>query len=258
MLSRFFARLFAPNQRFLKITIALLLTLTALIAAFYLFGVFSFLVGPSGERFLLWATGNDDERESLVVTQRETCPDAPFILPADGFVGLLYGSAGGPYTRANPHQGIDIFSPDRDTPGLAPVYAAYDGYITREDDWRSSLIQRVPNDPLQPGRQIWLYYTHMADRAGNDFIEDRFPPGSRDIYVEQGTLLGYTGNYNGNSPRSIWVHLHFSIVKDSGNGSYLNELEFGNTLDPSLYLGMPVSAKCQLPAAGCAPVESCA
>ena len=38
---------------------------------------------------------------------------------------------------------------------------------------------RLPDDPLYPGRQIWLYYTHMADKSGEqDFIEDAFPPGT--------------------------------------------------------------------------------
>ncbi|MEZ4516970.1 MAG: hypothetical protein R3C44_09080 [Chloroflexota bacterium] len=57
----------------------------------------------------------------------------------------------------------------------------------------------MPDDPLQPGRQIWLYYAHMADREGNSFIVDAFPPGISEVYVEQGTLLGYTGDYNGDS-----------------------------------------------------------
>lgn len=32
------------------------------------------------------------------------------------------------------------------------------------------------------------------------------------------------------------MHLHFSIVKDDGNGRFLNELRIENTLDPSPYL----------------------
>ena len=78
----------------------------------------------------------------------------PFILPADGFIGLLYADPSGPYSRSNPHQGIDIFS--QGDPGQTPVYAAYDGYITRQEDWRSTLIQRVPVDPLEPGRVVVL------------------------------------------------------------------------------------------------------
>ena len=198
-----------------------------------------YLNDPRSQAFMQWATGSPIDRADLITVQRDTCPGAPFILPADGFIGLLYEDPRGPYSSRNPHQGIDIFSDTE--PGLTPVYAAYDGYVTREADWRSSLIIRIPHDPLHPGEQIWLYHTHMADREGNDFIEEAFPPGTQDLFVEQGTLLGYTGDYNGNSARDVWVHLHFSIVKDDGNGRYLNELDFTNTLDPTPYLGLPVN-----------------
>ncbi len=257
MFHRAFSWLASPNHRLPKIAVAAIISASCIMIAFLLVSAIGMLFGPQGESFVLWAVGDEAARESLIVSQREACPGAPFVLPADGFIGLLYGSSGGPYSRANPHQGIDIFSSDRKTPGLVPVYAAYDGYITREDDWRSTLIQRVPDDPLQAGRQIWLYYTHMADGDGDDFIVEAFRPGARELFVKQGTLLGYTGNYNGNSPRGIWVHLHFSIVKDDGAGRYLNELDFENTLDPSPYLGMPVNDSCALPASGCGPVESC-
>lgn len=210
---------------------------------------------PRSQSFLQWSGGDPTARADLVVEQQESCFDAPFILPAAGFVGLLFGDPRGPYSPANPHQGIDIFSDNE--PGLTPVYAAYDGYVTREPGWVSTLIQRVPEDPLQPGRQIWLYYTHMADREGNDFIEEAFPPGSREQFVEQGTLLGYTGDYNGNSARSIWVHLHFSIVRDDGRGNYLNELDFNNTVDPSPYLGRAVNYACAPESAGCTPDPVC-
>ncbi len=210
---------------------------------------------PRGQAFLQWARGDNATRAALIATRREPCPGAPFILPADGFIGLLYADPRGPYSASNPHQGIDIFS---DTPaGVTPVYAAYDGYVTREPGWRSALIMRVPDDPLQPGRQIWLYYTHMADKEGNSFIVDEFPPGTREKFVERGTLLGYTGDYNGNSPRTIWVHLHFSIVLDDGNGRYLNELDFENTLDPSPYLGMAVNYHCAPATPGCTPTPTC-
>ena len=197
------------------------------------------LYDPLSQPLVQWATGDESDRQELITVQREACPGAPFILPSDGFIGLLYADPRGPYSVRNPHQGIDIFS---DTvPGVTPVYAAYDGYVTREQSWRSSLIMRIPDDPLQPGRQIWLYYTHMADREGNDFIEAAFAPGVRELFVEQGTLLGYMGDYNGGSARTVWVHLHFSVVLDDGNGRYTNELEFSNTLDPSPYLGMTLN-----------------
>lgn len=205
--------------------------------------------------FLQWATGDDAERAPLVTVQRDACPGAPFVLPTDGFIGLLYADPNGPYSPSSPHQGIDIFS--NAEPGIMPVYAAYDGYIHRESSWRSALIQRVPEDPLQSGRQIWLYYAHMADRDGNSFIEAAFPAGTEDVYVERGTLLGYTGDYNGGSLRDIWVHLHFSIVLDDGSGRYANELEFSNTLDPTPYLGLPVNYDCRSEAMGCQANLSC-
>src|SRR4030043_31796 len=43
---------------------------------------------------------------------------------------------------------------------------------------KATVIVRVPRDPLQPGRQIWVYYTHMADAAGASFISQEFPPGT--------------------------------------------------------------------------------
>ncbi len=214
-----------------------------------LYGAIANLRSPRAQQLIQWLRGNEAARESLMTVQRERCEEAPFILPADGYIGLLYNDPNGPYSHATPHQGIDIFS--NAEPGLTPVYAAYDGYIAREDEWRSTLIQRVPNDPLHPGNQVWLYYTHMADEQGNDFIVDNFPPGTQEQFVEQGTLLGYTGNYNGGALRGVWVHLHFSIVKDNGRGGYANELEFANTLDPSPYLGLPVNYACQAEAVQC-------
>lgn len=109
-------------------------------------------------------------------------------------------------------------------------------------DWKSSVIIRVPSDPLKPDRQIWIYYTHMADPSGDSFISQDFPPGVEEVFVRAGTLLGYQGNYSGTPGTPTGVHLHFSIVKDDGNGQFLNELEIKNTLDPSPYFGMALNA----------------
>jgi len=164
--------------------------------------------------------------------------DAPFIIPTDGFIGYLWDDSFKPGHR---HQGIDIFG-GTDV-GLTPVVAAYPGYLTRLPDWKSSVIVRVPEDPLQPGRQIWLYYTHMADPAGNSFIAADFPPGTYEKYVEAGTQLGYQGDYSGDPNNPVGVHLHFSIVLDDGQGNFRNELEIRNTLDPSPYLRLPLNAR---------------
>ncbi len=165
------------------------------------------------------------------------CEGAPFLFPTDGMIGFLWGDSFRPGHR---HQGIDIFAGTE--PGITPVFAAYDGYLTRLPEWKSSLIQRVPRDPLQPDRQIWLYYTHLADANGHSYIVDDFPPGTYEVFVPAGSLLGYQGNYSGDPHNPVGVHLHISIVKDDGKGKFLNELHIGNTLDPSPYFGLPLNA----------------
>lgn len=210
---------------------------------------------PHSSQLWQWADGDETIRSDLVTVQRDMCPEAFFILPTDGFIGLLYGDTRPPYSAVSPHQGIDIFS--NSDPGQTPVYAAYDGFISREDNWRSALIQRIPDDPVNPGRQIWLYYAHMADRNGNSFIAAAFPPGTHEIFVKQGTLLGYTGDYNGGALRTVWVHLHFSIVEDDGYGGYANELEYANTIDPTPYLGLPVNFTCGEVLMACGQHDSC-
>ncbi len=167
----------------------------------------------------------------------ERCGSAPFILPTDGFAGFLWGDS---FYVGHTHQGVDIFSGTE--PGIVPVLAAFDGYLTRLPDWKSTVIIRIPSDPLQTGRQIWLYNTHLADAQGNSLIDAAFPPGTYEKPVKAGTLLGYQGNYSGTPGKPVGVHLHLSIVRDDGQGHYLNELDIANTLDPSPYLGLPLNA----------------
>lgn len=168
----------------------------------------------------------------------ERCAPAPFIMPTSGFIGFLWDDSFYPGHR---HQGLDIFGGEAS--GTTPVYAAYPGFLTRLDTWKSSLIIRIADDPLRPGRQIWMYYTHLADAQGDQsFISSDFPAGTEEVFVEAGTLLGYQGNYSGDPGNPVGVHLHFSIVKDDGQGKFLNELNIENTLDPSPYFGLRLDA----------------
>ena len=162
---------------------------------------------------------------------------APFLLPTSGYVGFLWGDS---FKLGERHQGIDIFGGTE--AGVTPVVAVYAGYLTRLPDWKSTVVIRIPSDPLKPGRQIWLYYTHMAVQDGSSLIQAAFPPGSTDVYVEAGTLLGHQGNYSGDPGTPTGVHLHFSIVLDNGKGFLRNELNIRNTLDPSPYLGLELNA----------------
>jgi len=160
----------------------------------------------------------------------------PFLFPTDGYIGYLWNDSFRPGHR---HQGIDIFTDQQS--GETPVFAAHDGYLTRLSDWKSSLIIRIPEDPLSPRDQIWIYYTHLADSKGKSYIVSDFPPGTSEFFVEEGTLLGYQGNYSGTPGNPTGIHLHFSIVKDDGQGTFLNELKIHNTLDPSPYFDLPLN-----------------
>lgn len=182
-----------------------------------------------------------DQRENLLNRRADGCPSAPFMLPSDGLIGLLWRDPAGPYNVLRRHTGLDIFGDGQ--PGQVPVYAAYDGALTRLPDWRSSVIIRH-EDPLQPGRTIWTYYTHMASKDGEtSYIAPEFPPGTSGVWVTQGTRIGYQGNYSGSSVIPVGLHVHFSIVTSEPDGSFKNEARLANTLDPSPYFGMRLRAE---------------
>jgi len=203
-------------------------------------GIYAFRsLRPSAARSLNvveWMRNSKDHPE-WGIQARTRCGEAPFIFPTNGFIGYLWNDS---FQLGHRHQGIDIFAGT----GVneTPVVAAYPGYLTRLPEWKSSVIVRVPEDPLNPGQQIWVYYTHMADQSGNSYISSDFPAGTTEKYIEAGTLLGRQGNFSGDPNNPVGVHLHFSIVKDDGQGRFQNELEIGNTLDPSPYLGLPLYA----------------
>jgi murein DD-endopeptidase MepM/ murein hydrolase activator NlpD len=201
--------------------------------------VFFFLSGRStsrSARVMQWIRGAEAHPE-WAIQAGQRCVDAPFSNPTNGFIGFLWDDSFRPGHR---HTGLDIFGGS--DVGETPVVAAYDGYLTRLSDWKSTVIIRIPEDPLQSGRQIWTYYTHMADSQGNSFIDSAFPPGTTEHFVPAGTLLGTQGNYSGTAGNPTGVHLHFSIVRDDGSGKFLNELEIGNTIDPSPYFGLGLNA----------------
>lgn len=203
-------------------------------------GLYAFrALRPVDRRGLMVGTFLRDptSQTGLVLKAGTRCGDAPFIFPTDGMAGFLWDDS---FRPGHHHQGIDIFAGT--APGVTAVYAAYPGYLTRSLDWKSSVIVRVPSDPLLPGRQIWVYYTHLADRNGNSYIVPGFPPGTIEKYVEAGTLLGYQGDYSGDPNNPVGVHLHISIVEDDGFGKFKNELDIANTYDPSPYFGLELNA----------------
>jgi len=204
---------------------------TAGVTAYYLYRPNA----PRVNKFRQWMQ-NPAAHPDWKLAAGSQCGSAPFLFPTDGFAGFLWGDSFG---LRHTHQGIDIFA-GTDV-GITPVVAAYPGYLTRQPEWKSAVIVRVPDDPLQSGRQVWLYYTHMADQFGNSYIASEFPPGTSEELIEAGTFLGYQGNYSGDPNNPVGVHLHFSIVEDDGSGRFKNELDIDNTLDPSSYLGYPLN-----------------
>jgi murein DD-endopeptidase MepM/ murein hydrolase activator NlpD len=210
----------------------LLVILTSLGYAYFRFGRGNPL---RTRRVITWINHPDSHSDWLIPAKTRCNTTTPFSFPTEGYIGYLWDDSFRPGHR---HQGIDIFS--KEGSGDTPVYAAYSGYLTRLADWKSTVIIRIPKDPLQPGRQIWTYYTHMADAAGKSYILGDFPPGTSEVYVEEGTLLGYMGNYSGTPGNPTGIHLHFSIVLDDGQGYFRNELRIQNTLDPSPYFDLPL------------------
>lgn len=192
---------------------------------------------PRSARLGQWFSAPEKHPDWLIAAGSR-CGDAPLVFPTNGYIGFLWDDSWKPGHR---HEGIDIFGPDLAV-NKTPIVAAYDGYLSRLPDWKSTVIIRVPDDPLQPGRQIWMYYTHMADGEGNSFVSADFPPGTSEVPVKAGTLLGHQGNYSGDPSSPTGIHLHFSIVKDDGQGKFTNELKIENTIDPSPYLGLALNA----------------
>ena len=223
-----------PN-RILRVTLSIAFIFT-IVGGYFFYRWFQRGNGRSPQ-FLAWYYDPAGHPE-WEISPGERCGDSPFSMPTSGFVQYLWDESFRPGHR---HQGIDIFGGA--DPGVTPVYAVYDGYLTRLPDWVSTIIIRVPSDPLQPSRQIWTYYTHMASGDGDSYIAPEFPPGTSEVFVKGGTFLGYQGNYSGDATNPTGVHLHFSIVKDDGQGLFLNEAKIRNTLDPSPYFGLPLNGK---------------
>ena len=221
-------------KKFLFVIFSLLIVGLTVLAYFFLIKRPDSTMRSS--RVMQWIRYPEKQPE-WAVAAGDRCEGAPFSLPTNGYIGFLWNDS---FRPGHHHTGLDIFGGTDN--GITPIYAAYDGYLTRQSDWKSTVIIRIPSDPLQPERQIWTYYTHMADEQGNDFISEDFPPGTNEVFVKAGTLLGYQGNFSGTPGNPTGVHLHFSIVKDDGDGQFLNETILENTLEPSPYFNIMLNA----------------
>ena len=227
--------MWSKNIRFIVMIVGFIVLVFIGMAAYF---IFQHLLNPARSLHVSEWLNDPKAHQDWAIKAGSRCKDAPFLFPTNGFIGYLWSDS---FRLGHHHQGIDIFAATQI--GKTPVIAAYDGFLTRLQNWKSSLIIRIADDPLSRGHQIWTYYTHMADESGNSFISNQFPPGTSDVFVTAGTLLGYQGDYSGDPDNPVGVHLHFSIVKDDGKGHFLNELDIKNTLDPSPYFKLPLNGE---------------
>lgn len=214
---------------------------------------------PQHARVIDWVRRGPDGHDAWRVFGGNRCAGAPMMIPSDGFIGYGWDDA---FFPGHHHTGFDIFSPDGQE-NVTPVFAAFDGLLTREADWRSAVIIRHPAFPADfaplaqrppAGGTIWTYYAHMASADGAaSFVAPAFPPGTRDRPVRAGELLGHQGTWSGDPAKPVGLHLHFSIVEgvDAGvgtgfvepgaaaaGGGYANETEIARTYDPAPFLGV--------------------
>lgn len=215
------------------------------LAGLILFSIFSIYVYSNSRlgRIRLIGTwfADPSANPDWLIEGGDRCPGAPMLWPSSGFVGVGWGDGTPPlYT----HTGYDIFSPDGGD-NITPIYAAYDGFLTRESTWRSSVIIRHPEfeglEAIRGDEQIWTYYTHMASADGNiEYVSEEFPRGTQEKFVEAGTLLGYQGTWSGRPNDPVGLHLHFSVVSTLEGGGYANETIIDNTFDPGPFLGSQI------------------
>jgi len=159
------------------------------------------------------------------------CPSAPWRLPTSGGFGVHWSE-----------NALNIFGWGNEN--TVPVYAVADGVLIRPSDWEGAVaIQH--DDPLRPGEKVWSVYADMLSASGQEsYILDDFPPGSTEIPVHAGQLLGYQGEWSG---RIYWPkpsHLRFAVVNEIQSSIMMSDDAFKNALDPTLYLGISLNEHC--------------
>lgn len=147
--------------------------------------------------------------------QAQACPDVPWKLPTQADFGLWWYN-------------LELNFMGEGEEGVIPVYAVADGLLMRGEDWPDAVAIRHP-DPLEhqselnPRGEVWTYYGGMASGWNNlSFVSPEFPPGSEEVLVQAGDLLGYQGRYWDSGP--AWVHLRFAILPALEDGSFPGDL----------------------------------
>jgi hypothetical protein len=135
--------------------------------------------------------------------------------------------------------GLNIFS--WGNKNTVPVYAVADGVLLRPSDWEGAVVIQH-DDPLNPGEKVWTVYADMLSASGHEsYILDNFPPGSTEIPVNAGQLLGYQGEWSGRIYWPMPAHLRFAAVKEIPTSIMMNDDVFKNAVDPTPYLGISLN-----------------
>jgi hypothetical protein len=158
----------------------------------------------------------------------DACSGAIWRLPTDASLGIEWTKSG-----------IDFFGYGKE--GSIPVYAVADGLLTRLPGWVDA-IAILHDDPLNPAKKVWSYYSGMADDNGTEsYVLADFPAGITNIPVKSGQVLGYQGSWSGVPLWRKWVHTSFAVVDASGGqNSFPEEISAQITLDPVSYLGLNI------------------
>lgn len=158
------------------------------------------------------------------------CPSAPWQLPTSGAFGVQW--------REN---GLNIFG--WGSKNTEPVFAVADGVLLRPSDWEGALVIRH-DDPLNPGDKVWTVYADMLSASGSEsYILNDFPPGSSEMVVNAGQLLGYQGEWSGRIYWPMPAHLRFAVINEIPSSLKMNDDVFKDAVDPTLYLGISLNGR---------------
>lgn len=161
--------------------------------------------------------------ERTVSTSIDACPTARWRLPSDSRLGVKWQD-----------DALVFFG--RGNEGQVPVYAVADGLLSRPKGWLDAVIIQH-DDLLNAGKKIWSYYGGMSSANGIDtLVVKEFPVGAKNVPVKAGQLLGYQGSWSGNPQWPMWIHVHFGLIRATGN--FPETFANYSTLNPSEYLGL--------------------
>ena len=132
------------------------------------------------------------------------CPGALWQLPSDSRLGVKWQD-----------DGLMFFGQGNN--GEVPIHAVADGLLWRPEGWTDAVIIEH-DDPSDEGKKIWTFYGGMTSANGTEsFVAEEFPIGAKNVPVKAGQLIGYQGSWSGNPQWPMWIHVHFGLVRATGN-----------------------------------------